>query len=224
VSGRLRTKAAVAGVATAALAVVYLRRVEPWFRRWGATDEEVGGSFPVDDLVEPGAKRTTRAITVDAPLHEVWPWLVQIGQDRAGFYSYTWLENLVGAEMRNTAMVHPEWQERFTGDSVWLASQRRYGDRGRQVAALVKVMHALVLVSPEDWDRLQRGERARGAWGFFLEPRGDDTTRFVIRSSGGPVGTHLFDAIHFLMEQKMMRGLRHRAERCAPPERDFRPC
>jgi hypothetical protein len=211
-------------LSVAVAAAVYLRRVEPWFRRWGATDEEVERWLPVDDLVPPNAKRTTRAVTVHAPLHEVWPWLVQIGQDRAGFYSYTWLENLVGAEMRNTAMVHPEWQERFAGDSVWLASERRFRDRGRQVAALVKVMHSLVLVSPDDWERLQRGEPARGAWGFFLEPRGDRATRFVIRSSGGPVGTHLFDAIHFVMEQKMMRGLRRRAERCTPSDRDFRPC
>ena len=77
----------------------------------------------------------------------------------------------------------------------------------------MKVIRALVLVSPEDWNRLQRGERASGAWGFFLEPLDDTTTRFVIRSSGGAVGTHLFDAVHFLMEQKMMRGLRRRAER-----------
>jgi hypothetical protein len=220
----MKTSRVATALSAVAVATVYLRRVEPWLRRWGATDAEVEGPLPIDDLVEPGVERTTRAITVYAPLHEVWPWLVQIGQDRAGFYSYTWLENLVGAEMRNTAMVHPEWQERFTGDTVWLASERRYHDRGRQIAALVKVMHALVLVSPDDWDRLQRGERARGAWGFFLEPLGDHATRFVIRSSGGPVGTHLFDAIHFLMEQKMMRGLRHRAERCAPPEGDFRPC
>ena len=212
-SARVRTKAAVAGVATAALAVVYLRRVEPWFRRWGATDEEVAGSLPVDELVEPGVTTTTRAITVHAPLQDVWPWLVQIGQDRAGFYSYTWLENLVGARMHNADMVHPEWQERFKGDSVWLASERRFHDRGRQVAALVKIQRALVLVSPDDWERLQRGERASGAWGFFLEPTGEHTTRFVIRSSGGAVGTHLFDAIHFLMEQQMMRGLRRRAER-----------
>jgi hypothetical protein len=213
VSGRPRTKVAVAGIAAAAIVAVYLRCVEPWLRRWGATDEEVEGSLPVDELVEPGVTTTTRAITVHAPLQDVWPWLVQIGQDRAGFYSYTWLENLVGARMHNADVVHPEWQERFAGDSVWLASERRYQDRGRQVAALVKIMRALVLVSPEDWNRLQRGERARGAWGFFLEPSGDATTRLVIRSSGGPVGTHLFDALHFLMEQKMMRGLRRRAER-----------
>ena len=66
-------------------------------------------------------------------------------------------------------------------------------------------------MSPADWRRLQQGARASGAWSFFLAPKGDRRTRFIIRSSGGPVGTHVFDALHFLMEQKMMRGLRDRA-------------
>jgi hypothetical protein len=204
--------AAALAVSAAALAGAYVAFVEPRIRRWGATDDELAASLPVDELVEPGVTTTTRAITVRAPIQDVWPWLVQIGQDRAGFYSYTWLENLVGAQMHNAQAVHAEWQERFEGDSVWLASEARYRDRGRQVAALVEVPRALVLVSPVDWDRLQRGDRASGAWAFFLEPHGTESTRFLIRSSGGAVGTHFFDALHFLMEQRMMRGLRDRAE------------
>jgi hypothetical protein len=200
-----------AGLAVAA-AVVYLRKVEPWLRRWGATDAEVQGPLVVDDVVEPGVTRITRAITVNAAIDDVWPWLVQIGQDRAGFYSYTVLENLVGADMHNAPAVVPEWQALAPGDPVWLASERRWHDRGRQIAAVVDPPHALVLVSPVDWTRLQRGERATGAWGFVLEPLGELRTRLLIRSSGGAVGTHGFDAIHFVMEQKMMRGLRDRAE------------
>jgi hypothetical protein len=203
---------AAAGLTTAIIALTYLRRVEPWMRRWGATDDEVTVTLPVDELVERAAPTTTRAITVQAPIQEVWPWLVQIGQDRAGFYSYTWLENMVGARMRNALSVQPEWQDRFPGDVVWLASKARFHERGKQVAALVEVPRALVLVSPVDWARLQRGDRASGAWGFFLQAHGTTSTRFIIRSSGGAVGTHLFDALHFVMEQKMMRGLRDRAE------------
>jgi hypothetical protein len=208
-----RVRATAGCVALAGALAAYTRFVEPWFRRWGATDDEVTRWMPVDDLVQPGLPTMTRAITVHAPIQEVWPWLVQIGQDRAGCYSYTWVENLVGAGMHNADVVHPEWQERCEGDPVWLASERRYHDKGRQVAAFVEAPRALVLVSPGDWERLQRGQRARGAWGFFLESRPDGTTRFLVRSSGGAVGTHLFDAIHFVMEQKMMRGLRDRAER-----------
>jgi len=199
------------GVAVAA-AVAYAQRVEPWLRRWGATDAECRASLAVDDLVGPGVRSITRAITVHAPVEAVWPWLIQIGQDRAGFYSYSSLENLVGARMHNASYVHPDWQQREPGESVWLADPRRWGDRGRQIAALVEPPHALVLVSPEDWSRLERGERSTGAWAFFLQPHGANCTRFVVRSSGGAVGDHVFDAVHFVMEQKMMRGLRDRAE------------
>ena len=125
--------AVTSGLATAAL-FVYLRRVEPWLRRWGATEAERVAPLAVDDLVEPGARSITRAITVHAPIDDVWPWLIQIGQDRAGFYSYSFLENLVGAGMHNASYVHPEWQQRQPGDSVWLASKARMaraGETGR---------------------------------------------------------------------------------------------
>lgn len=210
--GRTACALGVLGAALGvAAAVVYVRRIEPWFRSWGATDSEVTESLPIDNLVVVGAPATTRAITVCAPVEEAWSWLVQIGQDRAGFYSYTALENLTAAGMRNARSLHPEWQSRARGDSVWLADPQRWHERGRQIAALVDPPHALVLVSPDDFDRLEHGRRAHGAWGFFLEPFGE-RTRFVARSAGGPVGSHFYDGLHFLMEQRMMRGLRDRAE------------
>ena len=200
------------GVLGAAGVAAYVRRTEPWLRCWGATTAESTGKLPVDDLVVHGTRSTTRAITVHAPIEDAWSWLVQIGQDQAGFYSYSLLENLVGAGMRNASSVRAEWQQRQRGDTVWLADPARWHERGRQVVALVDPPRALVLVSPGDFARLERGERAGGAWGFFLEPHGEYRTRFLVRTSGGAVGTHLFDALHFVMEQKMMRGLRDRAE------------
>jgi hypothetical protein len=199
-------------VLLAVVVAAYGAFVEPWFRRWGATDDELRMTLPIDDLVEPDAEFVTRAITIGAPIGDVWVWLVQIGQDRAGFYSYTVLENLVGAGMRNADRVVPEWQRREAGDSVWLADRRRWNALGEQIVALVDPPRSLVLVSPDDWKHLQNGGRATGAWGFFLVPDRAERTRFVVRSSGGPVGTHAFDLIHFVMEQKMMRGIRDRAE------------
>jgi hypothetical protein len=199
----------VVAVATAA---VYTRRIEPWLRRWGATDAEQSVALPIDDLVEGDHPRTTRAITIDAPAADVWPWVAQIGQDRAGFYSYTVLENLVGARMHNASTIEPGWQTREVGDSVWLADEQRWHDVGRQVAAIVDEPRALVLVSPADWEHLQSGTKAGGAWGFFVQPVDEHQSRFIVRSSGGAVGTHSFDLLHFVMEQKMMRGIRDRAE------------
>ena len=85
---------AIVGVATA-LAVIacYVISIGPWQRRWGATDVEVERAMPGDEILGPGAPSTTRAITVDAPPDQVFPWLMQIGYGRGGWYSYDWLDN-----------------------------------------------------------------------------------------------------------------------------------
>ncbi|MGZ3681510.1 MAG: hypothetical protein ACXWQR_24345, partial [Ktedonobacterales bacterium] len=99
-----------------ALAVAYPTVIRPWMLRWGATAAERRESLPGDALVPDPATTSTLAITVDAPVIAVWPWLAQIGQDRAGFYSYEWLENLAGCRMRNADHIYPEWQHRHIGE------------------------------------------------------------------------------------------------------------
>src|SRR5690349_3601012 len=83
------------------LAGLYAFVVRPWHLRWGATDTELDMSLPCDELVDDPKLNATHAITINAPVSSVWPWLVQIGQTRGGFYSYTWLENAVGCQMQN---------------------------------------------------------------------------------------------------------------------------
>lgn len=205
-----------AGVAAVGIAAMYRAHVRPWLCTWGATDYEVTAEFPGDELVPPNTPRTTRAVTIDAPIHAVWPWLVQIGEDRAGFYSYSWLERLAGATIHNAKTIHPEWQELRVGDTVWLA--HRYGDIGRQVVAAVAPGSYLALVSTGDFARLQRGEKASGAWTFHLRRTGS-STRLLVRGSGGAAGHVLFDVPHFVMEQKMLRGIRDRAQRKAARDR-----
>ena len=85
---------------------------------WGATADEATAELPGDDLVEVGAPRTTRAVGIDAPPEAVWPWLVQIGEDRGGFYSYDWLERLAGTRIHNADAIHPEWQDVHVGARV----------------------------------------------------------------------------------------------------------
>ncbi len=167
---RKRTVLAVAS-ACAVGAAAYARWARPWMATWGATDAEVGAHRPVDDLVVPGLTTTTRAITVDAPARDVWQWLVQIGEDQAGFYSYSWLERLARTDMHNADEVHEAWQHRDRGDTVWLG--QRWGELGRQVAAVCDHEAALVMMSPPEFDKVERGELANGYWGFFLEPIDD---------------------------------------------------
>ena len=190
------------------IAACYHGHLRPWMYRWGARDDELDATLPGDELVDTAAPRTTRAVTVDAPPAQVWPWLAQIGEDRGGFYSYSLLERLVGADMHNAGAVHPEWQRLGVGDTVWLA--RRYGPAARQIVAAVEPDSHLVLVSPSDFDRLTDGRHAAGCWSFTLRPEGR-RTRLIARGSGGPVGHAWFDIPHFVMEQKMLRGIAHRA-------------
>lgn len=175
---------------------------------WGADEDEIAATLPGDDWIATTSPRTTRAITVDAPVEMVWPWLVQLGEDRGGFYSYSLLERAVGCDIHNADHIHPEWQDVHVGDTVWLA--RTYGEAGRMVVAAVAPNSHLVLMSPADFARTRHEQKASGAWGFYLRPD-NGRTRLIIRGSGGPVGHAWYDIAHFVMEQKMMRGIRKRA-------------
>jgi len=77
----------------AAVAAAYVLVVRPWYLRWGASEDEVRKPLPGDELVLQPKIQSTRAVTIDAPVEDVWPWLVQLGYGRGGFYSYDLLEN-----------------------------------------------------------------------------------------------------------------------------------
>ena len=182
--------AAMLGVALAYAAAL------PWLRGWGASAQERRKALKGDETVPRPSVQHTRAVTIDAPAQQVWPWLAQIGQDRAGFYSYTWLENLAGCRMRNADRVHPEWQQRDAGDTVLL-----HHETGLQVLA-IDAGRSLTLDC---------------GWYFVLESDGSDRSRLVARwrSPSGPLNVAfalLFDLPHFVMERKMLLGIKRRAE------------
>ena len=103
-------------VVGALFALWELRR---WASIWHTTPAELARDWPGDELSPRATEVTTRAVTIQAPAEAVWAWLVQIGQDRAGFYSYTWLENLFRCVMPRVEQIVPEWQERTLGDIVF---------------------------------------------------------------------------------------------------------
>ena len=180
----------------------YLLAVRPWTRRWGATRDEVRMTLPGDEVVGSPGVEMTRAITIDAPVHAVWPWIAQIGQDRGGFYSYTWLENLAGCRMRNADRVHPEWQHRDVGDIVLLHP------------------NAGIELSRFDADR----SYALQGWYFALERAPGNRTRLLARSRI-PRGVASWayavfvELPHFIMERKMLRTIKRRVERDAMTSR-----
>lgn len=114
---------AAVGVATVS-AALFAYIDYPVLAHYGATPDEAQGPLPGDDLV-PDGWQCTRALTVSALPEAIWPWLIQMGQDRAGFYSYDWLERIFGAEIHNADRVHPEWQQLTVGDTVWPYPERK---------------------------------------------------------------------------------------------------
>src|SRR5512142_2968459 len=101
------------------LAAVYWIGIHPWMTNWGSTAAERQMALPGDELHRNSTGHTTKAITINAPPDVIWQWLVQIGQDRAGFYSYTWLENLLGVDIHNTNEIRPEGQHVAAGGRAW---------------------------------------------------------------------------------------------------------
>lgn len=200
--------------------IAYVLIPRPWHHRWGATDAEVRATLPGDNLIA-ATSQITHGITVDAPAERVWPWLMQIGQDRSGFYSYTPLENFFGCEMPKVETLKREWKPRTQGETVWFCAPQRFKGQGYMVAAVVDPQKAFVMVSGPDWAALQNGgRRSGGSWGFMLEPLDANHTRLLARLRGGTpptlagrtVGATFWDPAHFFMERKMLKTIKRLAE------------
>lgn len=152
-------------LAPAAIGVAaYASFVRPRLVRWGATDEEVRATFPGAELIPDGARAPTMAITIDASPAKVWPWLVQMGYDRAGFYSWDILDNL---GRKSADRIHPEWQLLSVGDRI-----KAMGVDGWEVAML----------EPQRFLGLRplAGYGADALWGFLLKELPNGRTRLIV--------------------------------------------
>jgi hypothetical protein len=184
--------------------------IRPWYCKWGATEAEVGISLPGDEQVPNPVLVSTRAITIQAPVSAVWPWLVQMGQGRGGLYTYERLENLAGCEMHNASRIIPEYQLLEVGDKVRLVPE---GREPYFVVSAIEPGRAIVLA----------GDDPPTTWGFILEPVDENTTRLIVRwrqdyepTFGNVLGWRVFtDPITFVMERKMLQGIKVRAEAVA---------
>jgi hypothetical protein len=212
----MRSRAYAAGAAViGGVAAAYIQVGRPWQLGWGATGEEAGATLAGDELIPAPDLAATRAITVHAQADQIWPWIAQLGQGRGGFYSYDALENLIGCDIRSADRVVPEWQDVSVGDEVKLAPEVGLG------VAVVEQGRALVL----------RGGVPMGSaappydftWAFALGEQPGGTTRLLVRERYAysrwwarllvePVA-----AVSFVMTQRMLRGIKDRAERDGGP-------
>lgn len=203
---RLSIGLATVGTMTAAATGAYLLFVGPWQRRWGATDEEVRRAMPGDEEVERPLMDATRAITINARPEEIWPWLVQIGTGRAGWYSYDWIENRMGLDVSSAERIIPEFQHLEVGDTIPIAPG---------LGIPVKVL------KPNETLLLVGHDPAIGdtSWSFGLYSIDEKRTRLVTRTRirwpltpGGIVWLLVTEPGSFLMVRKMLLGVKQRAE------------
>ena len=197
----------VAAAAASAASLAYLRLYRPWQLSWGATADEVGRTLPGDEVVSDPTFDATRALTIAAHPDQIWPWLLQVGVKRAGWYSYDLLDNL---GRPSATEIIPELQQVAVGDVVPLSPD---GLQGVKVLAL-DLPRSMMWGTPPDT-----------TWLWVCEPQADGTTRLItrIRSryrwlSPTIAFSLLIEFADIWMIRKMLLNVRERAERLARAE------
>jgi len=190
------------GSVTVVMAVsLYLLSIRPWQLRWGASDYEVAREMPCDDFIVDPTFNATRAVTIDAPPEMIWPWLLQIGHKRAGWYSYDWIDNL---GKPSATRVIPELQNLKEGDLIPASPDGKIGF----------TVHTIVPNEYMVW-----GAPGEMSWLWYLDPVSKTRTRLITRVRLKYRWTHpsiLFylclDVGDIIMMRKCMLGIKERAE------------
>lgn len=211
----------IAGIGGAA--AMALNLLTPFLRgarsHYGVDAETAAGTFPGDDRIPEPRWSWTHGIEIDAPPEAVWPWVAQIGADRGGFYSYQWLENLVGCELRNADAIHPEWALR-EGDTLCLHPTAS----GLPIVALEPGRYLLGHDAPDPTAVASGQPWVTVTWLFHLEPLDGGGTRLISRFRSDcsddlatrlRTGPYLTESIGFVMDRQMLKGIEQRVRRRA---------
>lgn len=206
--------------AASAVPALYVLGVRPRLLTWGATPQEATRSYPGDDLVPDAGSASTMATTLPAPPERVWPWLVQMGGDRGGWYSWDRLDHYGEPSAER---IVPEWQSLEEGQRLEVAPD---GQTWFTVA-VVEPNRTLVLRSDlklpsghsvESWSGPLPRAYLDGIWGFHLRPSPGGGTRLVVRTRGRGRPRPLvrtFDLFvgepaHLIMQTRQFQNLRRR--------------
>lgn len=196
------------GLAVTLLAASYRSEWRVQLRNWGATPDEAAAWLPGDELLPDADLITTRAIEIGAPPSCVWPWLIQMGCGRAGGYAGDWLGNLLGLDLHSADVILPQFQDVELGDEF-----PHHGPGGAMSVEALEPESQLAF------------KLAGGRWiSSFALIAHLDTTRLVSRNRIAPPRTSaisrsasgvLIEFIGFVLERRMLLGLKERAERLA---------
>ena len=195
-------------------AALYWFPIRRWMGRWGTTPSDLSRVMAGDGLISDPTYSGTMAVIVNARPGDIWPWLVQMGYQRGGLYSYDWLDRLFGFLDRPSATcILPEFQHLAVGDEIPL------GRGPGWPVAVMEARRALVLdmrnMGGIDW-----------VWQFGLYPIDEKRTRFVSRSRVRSrtvwawLLTSAIEPAGFIMTRRMLLGLKQRAEALAAASGD----
>lgn len=185
-------------------------------RRWGVDEAVAARSYPGDERIPAPSSHWTHGVEIDAPMNDVWPWIAQIGAERGGFYSYQWLENLVGCEVQNAERVHPEWEVKL-GDGLRLHPEMP----PLPVVEVERGRHWLAFGAADPAAKAEGRAWVETSWLFYLEPLGPERCRFISRyrtQTSEDLATKLaygvaIEPIGFAMDRRMLLGVKERVER-----------
>jgi len=212
----------------AGLAVpVYGFVLRPRLVRWGASDEEVAGDYPGRKLIPDGTRAATMAVTIEAPPAQVWPWLVQMGADRAGWYSWDRLDN---GGRPSAHELHPEWQDLAVGDylTAWAPGGPRDAwevaelDSGRFLGLRgLSDLRGRVLDPTEP----RPPTYTEGLWGFLLDELPGDRTRLIVsgyqtfrpRWLEPLLNFWLYPLVHWPMQVRQFANIKRNVENSRTP-------
>jgi hypothetical protein len=183
---------------TALVMGIYHTVIYPWMNRWGVTDAEVNMVLPGDGTEKDWIVTSTRGITIQAPASEVWKWVVQLGQDQAGFYSNDWLENLFLSDIHNADVIHPEWLSHKIGDPIPGAGGAVYQRNFTWPTKAYEEGRMLYLWGP-----------------IAVLPVDNQASRLILRTyapSDPLISEFTYGWMHFVMERGLLLGIKARAE------------
>ncbi len=195
---------------------------------WGLSPQLAARPLPGDAYAGPTAYTWTHGLEIDAPAHAVWPWVVQVGQDKAGFYSYQFLENLAGCGIHNANAVNPQWQTLTVGDVL-----RLHPNMPMPVVEVTPGKHFVAAGTMDPATGASSGDATQAvkvSWLFLVEPVDALRCRFISRfrlhvPQGGPVAfaPWMIEPVGFVMDRRMLLGVQERAQRTvhAPSLKDM---
>jgi len=205
----MRISRATCAFVTGATSVIGALLIRRQALRWGAADDDVTCAMPGDDIAGRADLVATRAIAIAAPAADVWPWIAQLGQGRGGFYSYDFLENLVGCDIHSADAVLPEWQHVEVGDEIRLAPA--------VPLTVAHVEHGRAIVLRGGVPMGPASPPYDFTWAFLLLDQPGGTSRLLVRERysysrwWSALLVEPVELVSLVMTLRMLRGIRDRA-------------